>query len=151
MKIKTAAIALIVAAGISILLSFLNITNFTSKMMYSVRYVTTIMNIFYLAVPISLLLLGIALISNKSNTITLAQDSPASSHQENGSIPSVGDWMLIFLLMLIPLVNIILLIVWAMDKNNMARKNYAVATLIWAVIIIVLSGILFATVLSSVF
>ena len=39
---------------------------------------------------------------------------------------SVGDWIITYLILLIPLVNIILLFVWAFgDGPNITRKNWA--------------------------
>jgi len=68
---------------------------------------------------------------------------PASANnmQQNQSAPlSVGQYMIIFLIYLIPLVNIIMLFVWAFSNNvNINKKNYARAMLIWTLILIVLS------------
>lgn len=58
---------------------------------------------------------------------------------ENRSV-SVGDWMLTYLLMCIPLVNLVLLLVWAFGGGAPESKaNWAKASLIWMVIAIVLS------------
>lgn len=55
----------------------------------------------------------------------------------------VGKWLLTFLICIIPVVNIIMLIVWAVGSNpkNQIRKNWARAKLVWAVIMTVLSVI----------
>ena len=63
---------------------------------------------------------------------------------------SVGDWLVTFLLMWIPLVNIILLFVWAFGGDTrLSRKTWAQATLILLVVIPVLwfffLGSVFAT------
>ncbi|HNR93076.1 MAG TPA: hypothetical protein PKM67_08445 [Kiritimatiellia bacterium] len=56
---------------------------------------------------------------------------------------SVGDWMLTYLLMCIPLVNIIMLLVWAFGGGAPESKsNWAKASLIWMVIGIVLTVML---------
>jgi len=48
---------------------------------------------------------------------------------------SVGDWMLTIFLMAIPIVNFILLFVWAFGSNTAPSKaNWAKATLIWMLI-----------------
>lgn len=48
---------------------------------------------------------------------------------------SVGQFMLIELLMMIPLVNLILLFVWGFGGGvNVNRKNYALSKLIWLII-----------------
>lgn len=63
---------------------------------------------------------------------------------------SFGDWMLTMLLCVIPIVNIIMLFVWAFSAGtNPSKANWAKASLLWAVIGIVLwvlvFGALFAT------
>jgi hypothetical protein len=56
---------------------------------------------------------------------------------------SVGEWMITLLLMAIPLVNIIMLFVWAFSGNiNLSKANWAKATLIWTLIIILFYAIL---------
>ena len=56
---------------------------------------------------------------------------------------SVGDWMLTYLLMCIPLVNIIMLLVWAfVGGAPESKSNWAKASLIWMVIGIVLTVML---------
>jgi hypothetical protein len=45
---------------------------------------------------------------------------------------STGEFMLITLLLCIPLVNIILLFIWAFSNNvNINKRNYSRAALIW--------------------
>lgn len=59
--------------------------------------------------------------------------------QLNAPVVPVGTWIVTFLLMLIPLVNLIMLIVWAASgTENPNRKNWAIATLLMYVIYIVL-------------
>lgn len=56
---------------------------------------------------------------------------------------SVGDWMLTALLMSIPVINIILLFVWAFGNNTaISKANWAKAMLIWMLISIALYAIL---------
>jgi hypothetical protein len=56
----------------------------------------------------------------------------------------MGNWMLTYLLMCIPLVNIVLLFVWAFGSNAPASKaNWAKASLVWAGISIVFYVVLF--------
>ena len=53
------------------------------------------------------------------------------SHRSNAPI-SIGQWMIVKLLMLIPLVNVIMLFVWAFDDSTPSSKaNWAKASLIW--------------------
>ena len=56
---------------------------------------------------------------------------------------TVGNWILTYLLMCIPFVNIVLLFVWAFGSNTPKSKaNWAKASLIWMLIGLVI-GILF--------
>ncbi len=58
--------------------------------------------------------------------------------QQAGEI-SVGEWMITLLLTYLPLVNIIMLFVWAFGSNtNPSKANWAKASLIWMLIGIVL-------------
>ena len=50
---------------------------------------------------------------------------------------SVGNWIVTFILLIIPLVNIILLFIWAFDATS-GRRNFARAYLIIAGIMMVL-------------
>jgi hypothetical protein len=48
---------------------------------------------------------------------------------------SVGEWMITILLLAIPLVNLVMLFVWAFGGGTQRSKaNWAKAMLIWAVI-----------------
>lgn len=58
---------------------------------------------------------------------------------------TVGNWMLTYLLLCIPLVNIVLLFVWAFGSNTpVSKANWAKASLIWALIAIAIYGVIFA-------
>jgi hypothetical protein len=51
-----------------------------------------------------------------------------------------GNWMLTLFLTFIPIVNIIMLLVWAFSSSTPASKsNWAKAALVWMLIAIVLS------------
>lgn len=56
--------------------------------------------------------------------------------QDNNNEPvSVGNWMLTLLLTFIPLVNIIMMLVWAFSSSTPPSKaNWAKAALLWMVI-----------------
>lgn len=60
---------------------------------------------------------------------------------------TIGEWLLLMLIMVIPCVNIIMLFVWAFsgDPNKVTRANYCKATLIWMLIGVVLGAILSAS------
>ena len=67
---------------------------------------------------------------------------------------SVGNWMLTYLLMCIPLVNIVMLFVWAFSGSTpVSKANWAKASLIWVLISIVLwfvfGAALFATIAAA--
>lgn len=52
--------------------------------------------------------------------------------QPKAPIVKTGDWVLTILISSIPLVGLIMLIVWAVDKEgNQNKSNWAKATLIW--------------------
>ncbi len=58
---------------------------------------------------------------------------------ENRSI-SVGDWLITLILLGIPLVNVIMLIYWAVSSNtHPSKQSYARAVIILAAIFIVLA------------
>ena len=59
---------------------------------------------------------------------------------------TVGQWILTLVILLIPCVNIIMLFVWGFGEGNKWRANFCKAYLIWYVVIIVLSIILFSAV-----
>jgi hypothetical protein len=70
---------------------------------------------------------------------------------KNHDTLSVGDWMIILLLISIPVVNIIMLFVWALSSDtNVTKSNFAKAALMWFVVIIILWLLFFAS-LASIF
>ncbi|TVR89273.1 MAG: hypothetical protein EA411_02760 [Saprospirales bacterium] len=65
----------------------------------------------------------------------------------NPEVVSTKEWLITILLMIIPIVNIVLLFLWALGGNaNPNKANWAKATLIWFAITIVLYVILGVTV-----
>lgn len=61
---------------------------------------------------------------------------------QDSQVVSFKDWMLTIFLLAIPVVNLVLLFVWAFGGNTSASKsNYAKAALVWMLIGIVLSVI----------
>jgi len=64
---------------------------------------------------------------------------------------SIGDWLITFLIQAIPLVGFIMLFVWAFgDGTHPSKKSWAQASLIFALIMIVLV-IIFIAALWSMF
>ena len=61
---------------------------------------------------------------------------------------SVGEWLITYLLLSIPLVNIVMLFVWAFGSSTHPSKaNWAKALLIWVAI----ATVLYIVVLGSIF
>jgi hypothetical protein len=57
---------------------------------------------------------------------------------------TVGDWMVTLLILALPLVNIIMLLVWAFSSGgNLNRRNYCRASLLWFLIMLALSLVVF--------
>ncbi len=72
---------------------------------------------------------------------------PAKGYNELKQAPvmKVKDWLIIYLIMLIPIVNIVMLFVWAFNENiNPNKSNWAKASLIWLAIVMVLYILLIA-------
>jgi heme/copper-type cytochrome/quinol oxidase subunit 2 len=65
---------------------------------------------------------------------------------KNQDTLTVGDWMIILLLISIPVINIIMLFVWALSSDtNETKSNFAKAVLMWFVVIIIIWILLFAS------
>ncbi len=65
------------------------------------------------------------------------------------AVLTLGDWLLTLLLLMIPVVNIVMLIVWSADSNtNPNKRHFAWAQLIFMGIMIVLS-IIFSSVFAA--
>ncbi len=70
---------------------------------------------------------------------------------KNSSV-SVGEWIITFILLAIPLVGFIMLFVWAFGSDtNECKRNYAKATLILVVILVVLSILIFLVMGAAIF
>jgi hypothetical protein len=67
--------------------------------------------------------------------------------QQNYRPMTIGDWLITFLIQIIPLVGLVMLFVWAFGGDtHPSKKTWAQASLLWIVIMIVLAIILFAAV-----
>ncbi len=52
------------------------------------------------------------------------------------AVVSVGEWLITLLIASIPLVNIIMLLIWAFSGNTkLSKANWAKATLVWLLIV----------------
>ena len=71
------------------------------------------------------------------------QQQPQYQYVPVGEQPlSVGQWVGTLLLMLIPVVNIVMLFVWAFGNGHKDRSNFAKAELIISIIIIAITVVL---------
>ena len=65
-------------------------------------------------------------------------------------IPSVGDWMVTLLILSIPLVNFIVLLIWAFSSStDPIKANFSKAALLWLVIIMVLYVLFFGALIGA--
>jgi hypothetical protein len=65
-------------------------------------------------------------------------DAPRTAPAEQKQTPvSVGNWLITFLLLAIPLVNIVLLCVWSFSERlNPSKRNYCRAALIVQILLL---------------
>ena len=89
---------------------------------------------------------------NQQNTYQQANYVAPAMQQTDLEAPvSLGEWMLTYLLMAIPCVNLVMLFVWAFGNGApKSKSNWAKAALIWILIGVVLSVIWVATVGASI-
>ncbi len=73
---------------------------------------------------------------------------PAAPYRDASPL-TVGDYFVMLLISLIPVVNLIMLLVWGFGNSNLNRRNYARAQLIFVVIGIVLGIVFGATIWSA--
>jgi hypothetical protein len=67
--------------------------------------------------------------------------------EETAPVMSVKDWLITSLIMIIPLVNIVMLFVWAFGEGaNPNKANWAKAALLMSVIAVVFYILIFAVV-----
>lgn len=65
--------------------------------------------------------------------------------QQNQPVIKTSDWFLTILISAIPLVGLIMLFVWSFGSGyNPNKANWAKATLIWVLIVIIIYILLFA-------
>ena len=51
---------------------------------------------------------------------------------------SVGGWIVTFILLSIPIVNIIMLIIWLIGDTEPSKKNFLIASIVYALLVAVL-------------
>ena len=59
-----------------------------------------------------------------------------SSSTHDSNYISVGEWMFILFVGIIPVIGQIMLIIWAVMGDNQTRKNYFRAILAWFVVLV---------------
>ena len=151
MKIKNAAVFLMIGSIYVILIRVYYIIDAFSETRLEYTKENLIkwgFDSFSIILPISLLVLSIALMNNKSDVDSNEKEEVLSQGNEQNL--TVGDWLVNFLITIIPLVGFIFIIIWANDDKNKIRKNWAVASLIWTGIIFVLSIFLYATIFAAI-
>lgn len=87
----------------------------------------------YFIYPVIYVLLGLSFLGEirPSERINPVGVIPKNNENiETRSIPSVGKWVGWMLLAAIPLAGLILMIIWANDKKEMSRRNWALASFI---------------------
>ncbi|MGO4548559.1 hypothetical protein AB4Z29_27600 [Paenibacillus sp. 2TAB23] len=62
--------------------------------------------------------------------------------QQMSPVITVKEWMITTLILIIPIVNIVMMFVWAFGEGNPTKKNYFKASLIWAAIVLVIYAII---------
>lgn len=78
-------------------------------------------------------------IIEKADNATEKKDRNQRTGQDKDSkVLSVGEWMLVIFVYLIPVVNIIVTAIWAFSSNgNVHRRNLSRALLLWVIILLV--------------
>lgn len=82
------------------------------------------------------------------------RDQPAAAYSapapyEDASPLSIGNYLIMMIISVIPIVNLVMLFVWGFGNSNLNRKNYARAQLIVLAIGVVLSIIFGASIAAS--
>jgi len=151
MKIKSAAIFLMVSSIIWALSDiYWNVHRFTGDnwLYYKDKPLDLILSSLTILAPISLILLAIALMKNNIETVGAQKNKGEILQEDDIQNIAVGDWLINFLIASIPFIGIIFVILWANDDDNKIKKNWAIASLIWSGILIVIFVFLYATVFS---
>jgi hypothetical protein len=94
-------------------------------------------------------------ITKKQETATISQPLPYNTPTGTSvglNIPSVGDWIVTFLILSIPVVNLIVLLIWAFSNDtNPIKANFSKAALIWIIILIFFYIIFFGAIIAAMF
>lgn len=141
MKAKTAGVFLLVASILWACFDlYFIVMRFTRQnyYYYDEDVVLMILRELQITVPIALILVSIYLMGNKTeNESNKTQNTRIEGPIQNNL--TIGDWLLNYLIVAIPLVGLIFMILWTTDKENQIRRVWAQASLIWAGIITFIS------------
>jgi len=86
-------------------------------------------------------------VDTPTTTVVPQQAKPYQPFQKQAEEVTLGDWMVTILLSAIPVVNLVMLFLWAFGSTtNPSKANWAKATLIWMVIGIVLAILFFVVI-----
>lgn len=154
MKMKNAAIFLMIGSIYWILLRIYYIIDAFSpeRWEYTKDYPISFgFDSLAIILPFSLLVLAITLMQNQEVTKEGKEEivSIKNEAQNENQTISIGDWLVNFLITIIPLVGIIFIIIWANDDKNKVRKNWAIASLIWSGIFFVLSLFIYVIIIAA--
>ncbi len=69
---------------------------------------------------------------------TLSSYNSGTTQQTQAPVMTLKNWVITLLILSIPLVNIIMLVIWAIDGKNPNRTNFCRASLIVMVLLFVL-------------
>lgn len=114
---------------------------------YNSRLDFLIIPIISILIPISFLIYAISLLNSKQvkNTEDNTDKEPLLQYENM----TVGNWLVTFLITLIPLGGLVAMIMWANDESNKIKKNWAIASLIYQGIFLVLMVFIYFMILSS--
>jgi ABC-type multidrug transport system permease subunit len=87
----------------------------------------------------------------KRGGYVLQNSQPYTTKPPEAPVISVKQWMLMMLIMVIPIVNIVMMFVWAFSDGNPTKQNYFKASLLWAAIVFVLYILVFVIFLGALF
>ena len=151
MKNKNAIIFLIIGSGLWILTDLYWLVQSVINRGFSMEsgIISILISFLNLIIPVSFLVFGISMLQSKNESIeTTSIPVPQQSISSMQNM-TIGDWLVTFLITLIPLGGLVALILWSTDTDNKVRKNWAIASLIYQGILLVLFFILFIVVFIS--
>ena len=71
----------------------------------------------------------------------MAKRGYGSEDAYSKSITSVLRWMGVQFLLVIPILNIVLVLIWAFSSKHPSKRNYCIAAILWFLIFVTLSSV----------